>query len=351
MRNPLQILKEKMLTFQEMREQRMVTRLKDKAHVIHVDDGATCKNCKEPLAGLYCHVCGQREDELRRPIWTFLQDLIEGVFSSDSRFFKTLFLLILVPGGLTRSYMEGHRARFTPPVRLYIVVSVAFFLIVTLANIAILDIRVTEKEDGAVQALTEQQQEVNIIGDDSPYEIKVSMFVEIDDDERAEIPDAVLRQYTDKIDEDFYVDIEMVKQFMKGFTATLNDPTKFNEIINKWLPRALFFLVPLFALILRIFHWQKEGYYMHQLVFSLHFHAFLFLLLSALLVVVPLWGGAFGMGLFWWGSSLYLVIALWTAQKQGIVRAFLKAGFIWVSYYLILLLAMAQIVFIGLAEL
>ncbi len=104
--------------------------------------GADCSNCRAPLTGPFCHICGQRDDDFKRPIWSLLREILDNVFSSDSRLFKTLFLLVLVPGGLTRAFAHGRRAQFVPPLRLYITVSIMFFVIVAIADVLILDIDV-----------------------------------------------------------------------------------------------------------------------------------------------------------------------------------------------------------------
>ncbi len=110
-------------------------------------------------------------------------------------------------------------------------------------------------------------------------------------------------------------------------------------------------LLPQYALILRLLHWHKERLILHQLVITLHFHSFLFLLMTALIIVIPRFGGDLGFGIFWWGTSLYLIIALKVGQEQGIIRAFIKAGFIWVSYFAIMALAIGGAVLLGLRDL
>lgn len=47
----------------------------------------------------------------------------------DGKVALTVRDLLLHPGRLTREYLAGRRARYLPPVRLYLLASVAFFLV------------------------------------------------------------------------------------------------------------------------------------------------------------------------------------------------------------------------------
>lgn len=91
-----------------------------------------CKNCGVPLAGRYCSACGQSADVRIPSLATLLLDVLGDVFSFDSRIWHSLATLALKPGRLTSAYLEGQRARYTPPFRMYIVASVAFFLLFSL---------------------------------------------------------------------------------------------------------------------------------------------------------------------------------------------------------------------------
>jgi len=440
------------------------------------ETGALCSNCNAPLTGPFCHICGQKDDDLKRPIWTLLREILDDVVSTDSRLFKTLVLLALVPGGLTRAFRDGRRARFVPPLRLYIVMSILFFVILSVADILILDINVQPKEqaeiekqeaqdqaDAALEAATESiaadmeaknaaPQSDAVAGEDTtPRELtpeerkaralerlkavadnterdvlgranlsdeeKKARAAEVDDalrdlvgeefDHMPEVTKDMLRENLtgggmnvdfggdDKVAEgggetdndcaifdpggpyrfciamfvpNKHVDREglkqadidrilnnpdtpaAVKRATTSLAEALRDPEKFNDLFNDWLPKALFVLMPFFAFLLRIFHWGKDRRYLQQFVFALHFHTFLFMLLLALMIVIPKVGGDMGLSIFWWGTSLYLIIALKIGQGQGWFKAFFKAGFIWVSYFMTMMIVMFFVVFVGLSD-
>src|SRR5210317_1561489 len=54
---------------------------------------------------------------------------MEDFLDLDSRLMRTLKPLLLHPGKLTRDYLDGRRFRYTPPLRLYIFSSMAFFIL------------------------------------------------------------------------------------------------------------------------------------------------------------------------------------------------------------------------------
>lgn len=180
---------------------------------------------------------------------------------------------------------------------------------------------------------------------DLPYDFDVDMFVPNDRQER----EGIKQEDLDYILEDPSTP-QIVKDATANFMEALQNPREFNKLFNEWLPWALVVLMPVFALILSLTHWGGRRYYLNQLVFALHFHSFLFVLLTVLAFVVPKFEAGSAFAFFWWTTSVYLIIALKVGQKQGWIRAFLKAGFIWVSYFIIMVWTMAAVMFFGISD-
>ena len=86
-------------------------------------------NCGAALAGEYCAACGQRHEAHVHTLGHFLGEAFESITHADSRLWRTLGYLLVKPGRLTREFLDGRRARYLPPFRLYLVISLAFFLI------------------------------------------------------------------------------------------------------------------------------------------------------------------------------------------------------------------------------
>jgi uncharacterized protein DUF3667 len=88
-----------------------------------------CLNCKTDLIGRYCHVCGQENLEPKETVWHLVQHFFNDITHFDGKFFSTVKYLLRKPGFLSREYMEGRRASYLNPVRMYVFTSAIFFLI------------------------------------------------------------------------------------------------------------------------------------------------------------------------------------------------------------------------------
>jgi hypothetical protein len=88
-----------------------------------------CKNCGAPLHGPFCAGCGQEAHGSARSLGTLFHDAWHSLTHLDGRLWRTLRALVLRPGLLTVEYLADRRARFLPPFRLYLVISVLFFAI------------------------------------------------------------------------------------------------------------------------------------------------------------------------------------------------------------------------------
>ncbi|MGF1462785.1 MAG: DUF3667 domain-containing protein [Maricaulaceae bacterium] len=88
-----------------------------------------CANCGTRFQGEFCPACGQKDDVYNRRIWKLIGESLTDLLDWDGRFFSTLRALILRPGQVSRDYVEGRRARWSPPIRLYLIASLVFFFV------------------------------------------------------------------------------------------------------------------------------------------------------------------------------------------------------------------------------
>ena len=88
-----------------------------------------CLNCNAELHGRYCHVCGQENIEPKETVWTLISHFFYDITHFDGKFFSTSKYLITRPGFLPKEYIEGRRARYLHPIRMYVFSSALFFLI------------------------------------------------------------------------------------------------------------------------------------------------------------------------------------------------------------------------------
>lgn len=95
--------------------------------------GAACLNCGTALVGDYCHACGQ-QGHVHRTISAWWHDLAHGVLHLDGKIWRTLPLLALRPGELTRRYVEGQRASFVSPLALFLFATFLMFATFSMMN-------------------------------------------------------------------------------------------------------------------------------------------------------------------------------------------------------------------------
>src|SRR3982751_1237473 len=91
-----------------------------------------CLNCGDPTPGNFCRNCGQRKVEVHVSLGRMLMEALDDQFSLNSALPRTIGALMFRPGRLTHEYMSGRIARYIPPFRLYLVMSVLFFLALSL---------------------------------------------------------------------------------------------------------------------------------------------------------------------------------------------------------------------------
>lgn len=90
-----------------------------------------CPNCNTSLkvSDNFCCICGQENHDLKVPLKHLLLEVFESTFHFETKFFTTLKSIFTKPGQITRDFWKGKRARYMHPFRMYVFVSLIFFLI------------------------------------------------------------------------------------------------------------------------------------------------------------------------------------------------------------------------------
>lgn len=90
--------------------------------------GPPCANCETTLVGAFCHACGQKA-HLHDKLKHLVEEFAEGIAHFDGRLWRTLPLLALNPGRLSREWMAGRRVRYVAPLHLFLFAVFLLFLI------------------------------------------------------------------------------------------------------------------------------------------------------------------------------------------------------------------------------
>lgn len=88
-----------------------------------------CKVCSHTFHGRYCNVCGEKVTEpYERSFLNFLDSLLNAFTFLDGKFIKSLKLLLMRPGQLSRNIADGLRVPYMKMVSLFFVANFFYFL-------------------------------------------------------------------------------------------------------------------------------------------------------------------------------------------------------------------------------
>lgn len=330
---------------------------------------ARCYACGTPASGLYCATCGQKHDDMRRSSFVLGRDFLRDTFGFDSRMWRTLGLMAAKPGTVPKEYAHGRRSRFTPPVRLFLVISFLFFLTIGLTNTLFVGLEIQFKnqdeekfEDARAKAAEAGVDLSDIDGTLCNFHGDLKFFIKerdlkVDRERMSACFDNLNEQIQERIknadeitvgtDEGIETEAEqageVVNRVFTGMNWAVGNPRAFNNAINDWLPRVMFLMTPVLALILALFLRRKALIYDH-LVMSFYTHATGFAVVGLALIL-----GQFGLpqsGVFaFLAMAVYYVMALKRAYGRGWIKTLWTAGwssFLYISVLMSVVLAIVS---------
>ncbi|MEO1254345.1 MAG: DUF3667 domain-containing protein, partial [Bacteroidota bacterium] len=212
-----------------------------------------CKNCERKLEEnfIFCPSCGQEHKEKVVHFRQFILDFLGDYFTFDSLIIRSVKPLLFNPGFLTSEFLAGRRVRYIPPLRMFIFISIVFFLVL-----------------GPVEKT---------------------------------------------------IDVERTEEavFLDSF-------------FSLWFPRLFFLLLPLFALFLYVLFRKPGRFYLNHFIFSVHLHAFIFVLLTVMVILIDyifptsvfLSQWSFVITIF--VLEMYLLVALKRVYNQSWLKMFFK---------------------------
>ncbi len=88
----------------------------------------SCKSCGNVFAGQYCNLCGEKIlHPSDRSFKKLMSNILIAITFADSKFIRTLWLIIKKPGELSRDVAEGRRVKHLPPLSLFFVLNLVYF--------------------------------------------------------------------------------------------------------------------------------------------------------------------------------------------------------------------------------
>lgn len=371
-----------------------------------------CDNCETPLVGSYCHICGQHAHNPLRSFAHAVEDVFESFWHLDGRIFRTLRDLP-VPGRLAANYLGGHRVAYLPPLRLFVILSLLTFFVGKLTlhiDVQALpaDARAAAAERGPSQTI--QIDTAGIDAATTPEAVlraRDEQLADLREAQQIPVIGSFFDAYRPEAEAQLLASARARMQAIGATPAQIaaagdlatahlgkapppvpdpsqgalsgwwrgkldrmqrnaddikRDPNTIIPLFLGALPGALFALVPLFALCLKLLYLGSGRGYLEHLVVALYSHCFM---LVALLVVFLLVGLQSITGLPAWLAGLAGIVAglglcfvvpiyLLSMQKrvygQGWPVTLLKYAVVGTVYSVLLGIAMVYAILAGLTS-
>jgi len=257
-----------------------------------------CLNCGYEFQGHFCPDCGQEVAEFNRPFGFVIYDFMGNFFAFDTRFLRTFKYLLFYPGYLSKEFIAGRRARYSPPFRIFVFLSFILFLL-----LSFLTDKGLEKDLDSKGSINSEINENNIIplneqtttfskeADSISLDSSLSGIVITENDSNLNINlgnvffgKGTLRSNLNQVANILETNLKNVtipseRQRIQNYIAMCRTPEILVSTIFKYLSWASFILLPLFALILKLFYIRRKKLYIQHLIFSIHLHSFLFMVL------------------------------------------------------------------------
>ncbi|MGI8430902.1 MAG: DUF3667 domain-containing protein [Chthoniobacterales bacterium] len=253
-----------------------------------------CENCGTALRGPYCAQCGQPAIDYRRSLGSLLTDAADAFFNFDARFFQSFGLLLIKPWRLTNEFIEGKRARHVHPLRVYLVASVTFFLVINFLSRSShlhtnepLQMTVPPAAAAVPLAAAANRPDATLppffsIGLDAPSASPAdpSLAGPLAEKATAKPSPSPARVIFEELDKQ--TDIPPAYRWLEARAKEKIGPTGdrgdlfLKALIQNIAPMVLC-CIPLFAIVLKILYIFKRRFYIDHLIFALHTHAFIFL--------------------------------------------------------------------------
>jgi Protein of unknown function (DUF3667) len=216
-------------------------------------------------------------------------EVAEEVFQFDSRILHTVVPFLVQPGKLTKEFVEGRRVRYSSPLRLFLFTSALYLVAAWLRphHASFLEVH-GNKNNNSITIFSSEH------GDGGADEAE-PLFVDVDG--------GIIPPHPDGGDTRFEAfQRQRLREWSKETKGEAGE--KLSEFVIASIPKAMFVLMPLFALLLALFFRRPQRFYLEHFIFALHYHSFLFIVMTLDHVVPALYAPLAIM------AVVYLVLSL-----------------------------------------
>jgi hypothetical protein len=306
-----------------------------------------CLNCGHHVDERFCPHCGQENTEVKEPALGMIIHAIADYFHFEHKFFGTLKPLLLKPGFLSKEYIAGKRESYIYPIRLYIFISILFFLVI-----------LADKNKPSAESNRSLQDQPTLItapNENSNKNEHTSTVIEPDASSvfsfvvetlfSWQVMDSTTLAYEKRQTalSESERDGFLKAAFIKKRLLLKEDPHQREKFKEHWLhnfPKIMFLLLPMFALILKLVYLRKKKYYYEHFIYSLHVHSAIFI--AILFTLLLQFGLTFIVDVKSWLNWILVIYILWYIYRSLKVfyestrrKTIFKMGFLFFSYAII----------------
>lgn len=336
-----------------------------------------CPNCHYPLPafGTYCSNCSQKYTSGKVPLWALMGDFLESVLNIDSKIFRTVGALC-IPGKLSIEYFKGRQKRYFSPLRIFFVMAVIHFAVLGYVGFETIEQQVAGQNETArkraymadfLDQLDSNRMKVEPAFANRPgVGLALDSLENLFEDSRADTfsfgylyYDKTSGSLTTKTLKPAWRDImEMPeeeffdKYDIQGFFPRLQarqlvklnrDGGNFTRYALEKLIWMMVFMMPALATLLKLLYIRRKRYFVEHLVFSFHYHAFAFMIISVVallsLTQLKMMSGLFRtevlLAIAFAGILLYMFAAMKRFYRQGWFKTIVKYNIVNFSYIFI----------------
>lgn len=340
-----------------------------------------CLNCGTKLLDTFCHHCGQKDIPQRQTLGELWTNFISSFWSYEGKFFRTTKFLVTKPGFLAQEYCAGRRESYYHPARMYVFISFVFFF--AFFSIPEEPEEVKEKDEAELTQADKKKIADNAkkgldklakvtgdstfasLGDSIQQQVKVGLdttkskkkkqggtnfnFDDVKDFKSIAAYDSAQLAKPESERDNWFVRL-VSKRAVNVRNKYGEDSEKLGEefvsAFKENFSKVLFYLLPFFALLLKLLYIRRGYYYSEHLVFSIYYYNFFYLAgtLQMLVGLLPWlsWTSTF-IG-FW--IVLYLLFAMKRMYKQRWGKTILKFSVFGFLFMILVAIAFAISAFV-----
>jgi hypothetical protein len=325
-----------------------------------------CLNCDYPMPDDYhfCPMCGQENVDNNTGIGMLAEEFINSFFAYDSRFVRSIVPFLFKPGFLTNQFLLGRRLTYVHPLRLYLIVSILYFTVISLeinvkgnifqSGLNEMELEMDQERADSIKAqvkkgLTKEGLSINVdaspdstrkkgkrssgivlnlgekdsTGKDQGFNLtKIKKWSQ----DRQMTPEAVLDSLGMK---KTFWNLRFAEQSLK---VVQRDTESLIEYLLEKASLMMFLLLPFFAVMLKLIYIRSRRYYIEHLVFTLHVHSFVFFLLLLLSLIMNVYENGTVVAICLGLLFTYLLLSFRRVYRQGWFKTLTKMFILFIFY-------------------